>query len=85
MPAKTFLLSKKTNKEILKLPLQIQNKISKAFIRLKENPLSGAKLGGEMGGNYKLRVGDYRIVYKFNSKESQVDVVKVEHRQGIYK
>lgn len=85
MPAKTLLLPKRVNKEIIKFPLQIRNKINKAFIRLKENPLSGVKLGGQLAEYYKLRVGDYRIVYKFNVKESLVEVVKIEHRQGVYK
>ena len=34
---------------------------------------------------FRLRVGDYRVVYSFNSKESTVTVVKIEHRQGVYK
>lgn len=85
MPAKTFLISNKTNKEILKLPLQIQNKINKAFSVIKNNPIAGPKLGGELGNNYKFRVGDYRIIYQFRPKESIVSILKVEHRQGVYK
>lgn len=85
MPAKTFNLTKKTNKQISKLPLRIQDKIDLAFETIKQNPISGSKLGGELAGSYKFRVGDYRIVYKFNSKESKVDVVKIEHREGVYK
>ena len=85
MSAKRFVISKKAHKEILKLPLSIQNKISKSFSLLKLNPPAGARLQGRLGGNYKFRIGDYRIVYKFNSKESLVEVVKVEHRQGVYK
>jgi len=75
MPAKIFNLTKKPNKQIGRLPLRIQDKIDLAFETIKQNPVSGAK----------FRVGDYRIVYKFNAKESRVDVVKIEHRQGVYK
>lgn len=85
MPAKTFNLTKKTNKQISKLPLRIQDKIDLAFETIKQNPISGSKLGGNLSGSYKFRVGDYRIIYKFNSKEGRVDVVKLEHRQGVYK
>ncbi len=85
MPARNFVISKKANKEALKLPLSIQNKINKAFGILKLNPLAGAKLQGELAGHYKFRIGDYRIVYKFNSKERILEVVKIEHRQGVYK
>lgn len=85
MPAKNFVITKRANKEIGKFPLWVQNKISKAFDKLKENPLAGEKLHGELSGDYKLRVGDYRVVYKFNSKQSLVEVLKIEHRQGAYK
>lgn len=85
MPAKTFNLTKKTNKQISKLPLRIQDKIDLAFETIKQNPISGSKLGGELAAQYKLRVGDYRVIYKFDAKESRVDVVKIEHRQGAYK
>lgn len=85
MPAKIFLLSNKADKAISKFPLRIQNKIDEAFDKLKTNPLAGAKLGGELGGKYKFRIGDYRIIYKFDSKESKVEVVKIEHRQGVYR
>ena len=85
MPAKTFIISKKANKESLKLPLKIHQKISQAFKVIKENPLAGPKLGGELGDSRKFRLGDYRIIYKFDKENSSVEVVKIEHRQGIYK
>ena len=85
MSAKIFTLSKSANKQIVKLPLSIQNKINQAFITIKNNPLAGAKLNGVLAGQYKFRIGDYRIVYTFNSKENKVCVVKIEHRQGVYK
>lgn len=85
MPAKIFVTSKKVDKQLSKFPLKSNIRIVQALKQLKQNPLAGAKLGGKLSGNYKHRVGDYRIVYKFNAKESRVDVVKIEHRQGVYK
>jgi len=85
MPAKIFVVEKKADKDFLKLPQNIQEKIINAYSTLKINPIAGAKLKGELANYYKFRVGDYRIVYKFNSKESILEVVKIEHRQGVYK
>ena len=85
MSAKFFNITKKANKETSKLPIHIQDKIDKAFTIIKENPISGEKLHGELAGYYKYRVGDYRIVYVFNKKESRIDILKIEHRQGVYK
>lgn len=85
MPAKTFIIPKKTNKKISRLPLRIQNKIDKAFGEIKQNPISGVKLHGELTDCYKFRVGDYRIVYVFDKELSAIEIIKVEHRQGVYR
>lgn len=85
MPAKILVINKKANKDISKLPLLIQNRIDKAFDLIKENPICGAKLHGELVGYYKFRVGDYRIVYIFDKANKTVTIVKIEHRQGIYR
>lgn len=85
MPAKFFFISKKVNKSTSKLPLQIHDKIDQAFDKIKENPLLGEKLSGELSEYYKFRIGDYRIVYHFDAKKSLVEIVKVEHRRGVYR
>lgn len=85
MPVKYFFIEKRVNKRISKLPLYLHAKIDKAFDRLKENPMIGARLKGELGDAYKYRIGDYRIVYKFNVRSKTLTVVKIEHRQGVYR
>jgi len=34
---------------------------------------------------YKLRVGDYRIIVKFDPESKKLIVLKVDHRRKIYK
>lgn len=85
MPAKILFTSRKVDKQLSKLPLKVNIRVVQSLRQLKQNPLAGAKLGGELADNFKFRVGDYRIVYKFDAKESRVEVVKIEHRQGVYK
>lgn len=85
MPAKIFILARRVDKSLAKIPTRIQKRVLTALESIKENPTSGIKLHGELGSYYKFRVGDYRIVYSFNSKRSIVSIVKIEHRQGSYK
>ena len=85
MPAKALIVDRKTDKYFLKFPLRIQKKIIDAYDQIQQNPISGIKLHGELYGQYKYRVGDYRIIYTFNTKTSTVEVVAIEHRQGVYK
>ena len=85
MPAKYLIVDKRLRRQLLKIPLPIHQRIIKALNSIKANPVSGIKLHGELQQYYKFRVGDYRIVYRFNSKESLVQVVRIEHRQGVYR
>ncbi|HTK03653.1 MAG TPA: type II toxin-antitoxin system RelE/ParE family toxin [Alphaproteobacteria bacterium] len=84
MPAQ-LVVAKKVNKDFIKLPRHIQAKIIAAYGRMASVPISGVKLHGELAAYYKYRVGDYRIVYKFDVHEKLIQVVKIEHRQGVYK
>ena len=85
MPAKVFLVPQRIEKEIDKLPIRIQDRVDKAFGRIKDNPIEGVKLHGRLSDYYKYKIGDYRVIYTFVAKESRVEVVRVEHRQGVYK
>lgn len=85
MPAKYFFVSSRADKSFLKFPKNIQKRILDTYDLLQANPIIGMKLHGELAGYFKFRVGDYRIIYKFDAKESAVGVVKIEHRQGVYR
>lgn len=85
MSAKFFLLAIKADKELSGLPLKIQQKMIPAFDSIKQNPLSGIKLHGELGEYFKFRVGDYRIIYSFDNQKSTVYILNFEHRQGVYR
>jgi mRNA-degrading endonuclease RelE of RelBE toxin-antitoxin system len=85
MPAKHFFIERQVNKKSSKLPVSIHKRVDKVFDVLKENPLAGTRLKGELGFAYKYRIGDYRIVYTFDPKTSTLIVLKIEHRQGVYK
>ena len=85
MPAKQLIVERPAKKQLLKLPINIHKRIIDAFDLIQKNPLVGEKLHGELKGYCKLRLGDYRIVYSFDKSSRTVQIVKIEHRQGVYK
>lgn len=85
MSAKNLHVDSKAEKSIKRFPQNIRGRLALALINIKENPLIGSKLSGDLAGYHKFRIGDYRIVYKFDPKESLVEVVKIENRKGVYK
>jgi len=74
-------------KELASLPWAIQRRISKKIDSLKENPSPpGVKmLKGKSGGFCRLRMGDYRILYKIKSEVLLVVVIKIGHRREVYR
>jgi mRNA interferase RelE/StbE len=49
---------------------------------LEENPRSGDALHGEFQGLYKLRIGDYRVIYTLVGQD--VLVLRIRHRGKAY-
>lgn len=47
--------------------------------------LSPEPLTGQWEKVYKLRVGDYRVLYTFSTSESIITVHFVRHRREVYK
>ncbi|MCQ3931765.1 MAG: type II toxin-antitoxin system mRNA interferase toxin, RelE/StbE family [Chloroflexi bacterium] len=41
-------------------------------------------LKGNLSGLYKLRVGDYRVLYSLNHEERIITVENVGHRKEVY-
>ena len=85
MPAQHLNILKTAQKKAQRLPKRIRSHLPHIFLTIKQNPLIGVKLHGELKGYYKYRLGDYRIVYIFDAKTSTVEIQTIEHRQGVYK
>jgi len=66
------------------VPNGMLDRVLNALDRLDQWPnVSGAKpLRGDLAGHYRLRVGDWRIVFRVEGDD--VIVVRVAHRKDIY-
>ena len=81
----TAVLSKKAQKALDKFSDHIANPIFDAIADLEENPkpIGYKKLKGRDA--YRIRVGDYRIIYDVFDSELIIDIVTLGHRKDIYK
>ncbi len=46
--------------------------------------LTPERLSGEFKNFYKLRVGDYRVIYNVSREEEKITVHLIGHRKDIY-
>ena len=77
------LLHPKAAKEIQKIEKQIRTTIIESAKQLCENP---DKLGKPLKQSdyWKLRVGDYRVIYEINQNKKQVVILFIGHRSKVY-
>ena len=79
-------LKPSAERAFLGLPREVQRRLDRRLLALQDDPRPpGTKaLAGE-AGLYRLRVGDYRIVYEVHDKEILVLVLAIGHRREIYR
>ncbi len=79
-----LVYTRRAEKDIKKLDPSIKHQIGKAILKLQDNPLEySEKLTNPEIGTYRLRTGDYRIVFDIEGKD--VVILRVGHRKEIYK
>lgn len=72
--------------ELAETPRIIQMRVADIMIRLEKWPgVSGAKpLRGGLSGNFRIRTGAYRVVFRPSSDDKEVTIWKIGHRGGVY-
>ncbi len=78
-------IKKSAAKELEDIPKKDLRKIVKRIQSLAENPrpTGSQKLSGQE--QYRIRQGDYRIVYSIDDEDSIVDIIKIGHRREVYR
>ena len=71
-------------RDIRKLSPEVRRRIEIALDALIDDPQAGDLLHGDWKGYWKLRAGDYRIIYRVTDRDT-VEVQYVRHRREAYR
>ncbi|HEY6291075.1 MAG TPA: type II toxin-antitoxin system RelE/ParE family toxin [Terriglobia bacterium] len=84
--AYSILLRPAAARDLKALQPGVRNRIESAVERLSENPRPAGcrKLVG-FAGEWRVRVGDYRILYIIDDAAQQVTIARVAHRREAYR
>lgn len=77
-------LTAEAKRKLKIVPKSYKKPISIALKEIKDYPFVGKPLSRELIGHFSLRVGVYRIIYKFNRKDEVVLIMDVDHRPRAY-
>ena len=86
MATYSVLFKASADKALQKLPEKVQQRIALAAGELaaEPRPKGCVKLEGE-DNLWRIRVGDYRVVYTIEDKKLIVLVVRIAHRKDVYR
>jgi len=72
-------------KSLGRLPENIQTRIARAMLALAENPRPAGvvKLSGREA--WRIRVGDYRVIYTVDDAKKEAVIYAIGHRREIYR
>lgn len=78
-------IARPATKEIERLPNSVLQRARSKIDQFITNPRPpGCKKLQASRNRWRVRVGDYRIIYAINDERLEVDVVAVRHRRFVY-
>jgi len=83
--AATQIASRQFDDDFFRLPLSLQSQVQQKIDAI------GFRLGTfahfRMTGSdkYRLRVGDYRVIYRFDLSSREIYLVAIGHRREVYR
>ena len=85
MASYKVLIKPSAAKELENLPAKARQKIARKIQALAEDPRpqGSEKLSGE--DLYRIRQGDYRILYGIQDRALSIVVIRIGHRRDVYR
>jgi mRNA interferase RelE/StbE len=67
------------------LLVKAHQRVSKKILSLENNPRPRGSHKLRAGGGYRIRVGDYRVLYDVDDSAKKVTIYAVGHRRDVYR
>ena len=74
------------SREFRDLDRQLQRRITEKITALCEDPFpSGSKKLKGRVDHFRIRIGDYRVIYRIDGKRIVIVIVRIGHRRDVYR
>ncbi len=78
-------IKKSAEKELSKLPLEVILDLREKILELSTNPFPhGFKKLKGFQNQFRIRSGNYRVIYRIENKLLIIEVLKIGNRKNIY-
>ena len=72
-------------RDLRKLPPELRPRLVEGLKSLKQPRQPSVKKLQGSEDRWRLRVGDYRIIYRIDDTERKVIVIRIAHRRDVYR
>lgn len=84
--AYAVLLLPAAERDRRKLPREVRPRIDRALLALEEEPRPpGVTKLASSSDRWRIRVGDYRVLYRVDDTAREVTVLRIAHRRQAYR
>lgn len=79
------IIPKAVQKQLNKLSEEIRNRLISEIIVLQSNPRGKNCLKMQNTLGFRLKIGDYRVLYDINDQSKIVTLRRIAHRRDVYR
>lgn len=81
----TVLILRRAQRELQRIPQEGYDRVREAMRGLAHNPRPTGCLALTGRTGWRIRVGDYRVIYEIDDGQHTVTIVHVGHRHDVYR
>jgi mRNA interferase RelE/StbE len=81
----SLIVSKIAKRQLKRLDAPVQRRVLAAIGELAESPRPAGYRKLQARPGYRIRIGDYRVVYDIYDTIITVEIIEVGHRKDIYR
>ena len=80
-----LIIKRSAERDLRHLPRPVFLRLNQRIVSLRDDPHppGSRKLKGALEG-WRIRVGDYRVIYQIDQESQTITVVRVRHRRDVY-
>lgn len=79
-----ILLESRAERELDSLEPSFRKRIIAKFLELQRDPRKNAKKITDSKNSWRIRIGDWRVVYEIYDKIKTIKVYRIKHRSRVY-
>jgi mRNA interferase RelE/StbE len=80
------LLEGRAERDLKKLPGELFHRIIPHLKSLADNPKpTGARKISGSRNDWRIRIGEYRVIYEIDERAKAVRVMRIRHRREVYR